>query len=462
MTHSLKAVAALVVVSCNLSPPPGREGPTSFRVVVTGESLGSASDPLPFSESGGIEFDLAVAPVGGSFDGWVTVSAEPGLVTGVSGTQTSGNHARLALAEGEEATLGVTLVLAYGSTRLWVTDAGYAPSTGTPACADGEDNDGDGLVDAMQDPGCVDESDGSEEGGSYIVGVSNELVYANPRIADVQGNGAASPLEGRAVTIDRGRLVVTRISTEGFYVTDVDGPSGRSNSLYVYNYSTPWGLRECDVVTNLAGIVGEFYGYTELQFPSWDVVDPAGRVPHPGSSAECPIPDPVILDAALADDWWEMEDYEAGLARIVDGRIGDTFMDCDLDGNGIVDFDGREGDCKDNCDNHPECTEITQYFRYGQYSVVLDGCRGSACTAVSVVTRDVLPNFWADHHADMTIPFITGTVRHLSFGRPPWILEARCADDLVCGDPYCGSGELLPMYEACVPPYARGQHYDDN
>ena len=148
---------------------------------------------------------------------------------------------RLTLAEGEEATLTVTVILAYSTTRIWVEDQGYLPTTAAPAaCADDVDNDGDGRRDHGQDPGCVDETDGSEEEGTYIVGVSNELVYQNPRVADVQGSGGRSPLEGEAVTIDRGTIVVTGISTEGFYVTDIDpsAPAGGSNSLFVYNYNT--------------------------------------------------------------------------------------------------------------------------------------------------------------------------------------------------------------------------------
>jgi hypothetical protein len=266
------------------------------------------------------------------------------------------------------------------------------------------------------------------------------------------------------VTIDRGTLVVTRISTEGFYVTDIDpaAPADGSNSLFVYNYRTPWYLRECDIVTNLSGIVGEFYSYTELKFPSWDVVDPGGRVEEPTSSDECPIPDPVVLDAVLVGDDWDMETLESGLVRVVDGRIGDTFTNCDMNGDLSIDWEGEEGVCSDNCRANAECTEMSAYIKYGQYSVVLDGCRGADCTRVYAVTRDAIPDFWADTHPDMTIPNLTGTLRHFYAGGSLWIVEARCDDDLVCSDPDCGSDTLLPMYRACVPPYARGEHYDNN
>lgn len=457
--------------ACNFSPAPAHEGATSFDVNVSGADLGSESSPLPFSETGGLDFDLTVSPVGGPFDGWVTIRAEPGEIAAVSGPETSGPHARLLLAEGEEATLSITVVLAFSKVRIWVDDEGYLPTTGVPAaCADGADNDGDGYRDHVQDPGCVDETDGSEEGGSWILGVSNVLIYENPRVADVQGSGWKSPLEDETVTIDRGRLVVTAISTEGFYVTDIDpaAPAGGANSLFVYNYRTPWYLRECDIVTNLSGIVGEFYHYSELKFPSWDVVDPEGRVPEPASRDECPIPDPTVLDATIASDFPVMETFESGLVRVVDGRIGSDFRNCDYNGNGTLEHLGPEGDCSDACYDDAECTEVSGYFKYGQYAVVLDGCTGPDCTKVLAVTRHVVPDFWADHHVDMAIPYLTGTLRHFSpFTDDPsdyslWIVEARCADDLVCNDPYCGTSALLPMWEACVPEYARGEHYDDN
>ena len=456
-------LVAALCAGCDLSPVAGLEGPTSFGVRVEGSDLGE-DVPLPFAATGGLDFDLVVWPVGGPFDGWITILAEPGLVTELRGSETSGNHARIALADGEEARIGISIVLAYGRTRVWVVDEGYLPASGTPACADGADNDADGRMDFGQDPGCTDGSDGSEEGGSCIVGVANPLFYVNPRVSDVQGSGTESPLMDRAVTIDRGRLVVTRISTEGFHVTDIDpaAPAGGSNSLYVYNYQTPWHLRECDVVTNLSGIVGEFYGYTELQFPSWDVLDPEGRVADPESSAECPIPEPVVLTAVTADDWGVMEGLESALVRIVDGRIGDTFRDCDLDRNGEIETMGPEDDCRDACGDDAECTEVSQYRKYGQYSVILDGCRGAACTSLFVVTRDAVPEFWADLHADEVIPAITGTVKHFQYARPPWIVEARCPDDLVCDGPFCGSPEVKAEWDACVPPYARGEYQDDN
>jgi hypothetical protein len=457
--NRVAAASLVVLLSCNLDPIPLPEGPTGFCVeFVDGQDLGEAS-PLPFMESGGVDIDIVVSPVGGDFDGWVTVQSRPGQVTRVSGVETRGNLARLTLAQGEEVTLTVTITLALSFTNIWIMDDGMAPSASSPAaCSDGLDNDGDGLVDEMQDPGCASADDGSEEGGGGIVGVSGDIRFANPRIADVQGSSNESPLVGSAVTIDQGTMVVTTITTDGFHVTDIsaDAPADGSNSLFVFNYNTPWYLRECDVVTDLSGIVSEFYGLTELSFPSWVVVDPDGRVAEPTSSAECPIPAPVELTPALVTDFWDMENLESGLVRITGGRIGDTFMDCDLDGDGIVSFDGTEATCADSCAMDGECTEINTYMSYGQYAVVLDGCRGSGCDKVWAVTRHVVPDFWADHHSDEVIPAITGTLRHIYFLDPEWIIELRCSDDLVL------EGSPLPMWEACVPQYAHGEYFDNN
>ncbi len=400
-----------------------------------------------------------MSPRGRSFQGWLTVTSEPGVVLSVTGPESSTNHARLDLADGATATMTVSLALGYGPTRIWVVDEGFLPATGAPAaCMNASDDDGDGLADDVQDPGCASAEDGSEEGGSMAAGISPQITFVNPRISDVQGDSWESPLMGRAVRIDRGRLVVTRISSDGFWVTDIDpaAPAGGSNSLYAFNYNTPWHLRECDLLTDLTGIVGEFYGYTELQFPSWTVADPDGRVPEPTSSAECPIPAPFALEPGTAGSDAAMERLESGLVRVSGGRIGTMFVDCDLDGNGVVDFTGSDGECRLNCENHAECTELNQYMQYGQYSLVLDGCTGSDCTRIWAVTRDAVPGYWADHHAGAIIAVLTGTVRHVEFLDPSWIIEPRCEDDLVL------SGAPLPMWEACVPPYARGEYEDDN
>lgn len=450
---------AWLLVACNVDPADVPEGVTSFQVRFTdGQDLGQTT-PLPFQETGGVDLEIAVSPVGGSFDGWVTVTAEPGVVTSISGVESSAEKVRLTLEEGEETEMTVRVVLAYSSVRIWVEDEGATPATSAPAqCGDGVDNDGDDLVDEMQDPGCASPSDGSETGGSGALGVSPPVRFVNPRVASVQGSSEASPLEGMSVVMDRGTMVVTAINTDGFYITDIgsDAPAGGANSLFVFNYNTPWGLRECDIVTDVAGIVGEFYGYTELSFPSWTVVDPESRVPEPTSGADCRIPAPTVLTSTLVQDFWDMEALEAGLVRIEDGRIGDRFTDCDLDGDGIVSFNGSEGDCRENCDQDAECTEINTYFGYGQYAVVLDGCRGADCQKIWVVTRHVEPDFWADQHSDETISVLTGTLMHKYFLEPEWILEIRCPDDLVL------SGDPMPDYQACVPAYARGSHYDDN
>ncbi len=448
-------VMVFFAASCNVDPASTADGLTGFLVQFEeGQDLGQTT-PLAFMDTGGVDLRILVTPVGAAFSGWVTVKAEPGEISRVAGAETSGQLVRLDLAEGEQASFTVTVVMAYSSTHIWVVDEGMTP--GSALCSDGMDNDGDGLVDEMQDPGCASATDGSEEGGGGAMGVSPTVRFVNPRVADVQG-GASSPLEGSAVVVDRGRLVVTAIGTDGFFVTDIDpaAPAGGPNNLFVFNYSTPWGLRECDIVTDLSGIVGEFFGYTELTFPSWTVVDPDSRVPVPTSSAECPIPSPEVLDATVVTDYWDMESLEAGLVRIVGGRIGDTFIDCDLDHDGVVAFDGPEGGCADSCSLDAECTEINTYFSYGQYAVVLDGCRGTDCQKIWAVTRHAVPDFWADHHDDEVIASLTGTLRHIEFLDPEWILEIRCADDLVV------EGSPVPDHLACVPPYARGEHYDNN
>ena len=66
-------------------------------------------------------------------------------------------------------------------------------------------------------------------------------------------------------------LVVTRISKDGFYVTDLSGQAVGFNHMFAFNFSTPQGiarLRSRDVPECT---VSEFFGFTEMNFPSYDV-----------------------------------------------------------------------------------------------------------------------------------------------------------------------------------------------
>src|SRR6185437_16441143 len=159
------------------------------------------------------------------FNGYVRLSVDPGTVTAVTGPGSDGRN--IFVQDGTAS--GVAQVIAvYGPARLWVEDLGYLPvpkdpTTGqplhTPQCADGMDNNGNGLIDYPSDPGCYYADDDTEEGGTYAAGVSQDVAYQLPKISDVRGSaGSRTPWPNEAISVDAAapaKLIVTRVSSDG-------------------------------------------------------------------------------------------------------------------------------------------------------------------------------------------------------------------------------------------------------
>ena len=486
--------------ACRTKTVDERGGAVSLRI----EKFSEADDwgegwPLPFS-SAGRTFAVTVHPSGGVFDGWVKFEAQPGIVTDLRCNPPAcdvpcGTDAAISTSvrvPDAAVSLCVTVELAFGVTHILARDVGYAPaSPATAACADGLDNDGDGFVDYGDDGGCAYANDDTETEGRFIVGASPDIFFENPRIENVQGYASASPLDDQAVTINLGTMVVTRISTEGLYVTDITPlrPGEGYNSLYAFNFNTPQNLRECDVLSLLDGIVGEFLGLTELSYPTWNVLpvcadgqdndgdglvdagaDPdcislddmsettlppetnsRARVPVPASSSECPIPEPQLLIPELIADGVRMEGFESGLVAVENAVVATLFTSCDLNGDGFVEYEGAEAECNDECSADPGCTELTQFYEYGQWTIDAGGEK------MFVVSMDAYPDFDPRSSPGLRLSLLRGVLKQIEFIEPPWIIEIRCRDDLVAE-----GGEIKPIYQACVPPLPRGRQYDDN
>jgi len=204
-------------------------GAATIRLYVTAQALFSDGRPFP------------------GFGREVQVLIQPGeIVPGITarGTFTDGRIERMP----------IDVNFAFGSTKVWVED----------------------ILGA---------------GASYVTGVSQDPVwFESARIRSVQecdreaggtcrGNSPdffRSPLEGRFVRMFRhhegqGDLVITGVTTEGFFVTDTSEPNDYEfGSLYVYNHNRPEGLHRGQRLHSLAGNVTEFFGLTELGFPSWE------------------------------------------------------------------------------------------------------------------------------------------------------------------------------------------------
>ncbi|MBP7125635.1 hypothetical protein KBD49_04640 [Myxococcota bacterium] len=446
-----------------------------------GGSLGTPGDPLPMPDPSDVTrglrmvVDLEALAADGSGrildDRWVRISARPGTVTIVPGQGIAGSD--VLLEGGKRDGVELVITAAFGTTHLWATDVGFVPRARigqVAACSNGRDDDGDGLVDGA-DPGCLDGTDDSEEAGSGAAGVSVPMFFQSPTLAELQGYASRSPFAGENVTVERGDLVVTRVTSDGMYVTDVADRGGRGyNHLFVFSFNTPTSIpdcqedeqetlacssqeaivvRPCDRLGMVQGIISEFYGFTEMNFPSWRLI------PWDPKKEECPVPDPATLDAATLNGKGPlpMEALEAALVRVRDVDLPDPerdFVNCDLNGDGAVNFRDygtnqcdAECQCRESCDASPLCLELTQYWQYGQWPVRVGGSGGAK---LWVSSRDSVPSFDPfDPSVPRRLSAVTGTLRNLSFLRPkPWILEPRCIEDLTI------EGEPPSAATACV------------
>lgn len=464
----------LAAGSCTV--PPGDLGKTQTFVVsvtsVNGAAPPPADAPLPANtgdreETWTVEIQ-AIAPNGApvDFDGAVRVTIEPGAVLSVE-DPAGATLGRNVLLSGGRATAVVRATAMYGRARLWVEDIGYKPSPSgqVPKCSNGKNDDGqeDPLVDFPNDPGCAFADDDSEEGGTFTAGVSAEVNYALPTVRDVQGAGSTTPYPFEAIQVNTSGpqvLVVTRVAKDGFYVTDLEpkAVAGGFNHLFAFNFSTPPGMRVCDQVTFLAGTVVEFFGFTELSFPSYRVL-PLFQ----GQEAQCLVPEPALLDAATIANPIAMEKLESGMGRVapildpmsmqptywtISSKfgpklaIGNVFAadqsNCDLNGDGRVDFNSpAEASCGDACSRDKNCSEWTGFVSRGNYKVFNGG-------AVIQVNTDSAAGFNPVAARGQRIKSLSGTLRNFSGGNLNWTIETRCTDDVVCCDPARDAGCCEP------------------
>lgn len=463
MKHALLFAGLALAVGGGCAQDNGgrHEGPSSIRVTLEEGDPGSEDAPLAFTLDGlpftlSLEVVDAAGRVDAGFDGFVRLSVVPGQLEILRAPEGSvvGN---IELTDGRADGVEVLVSRAFGKAHLWAEEVGFAPAAPgeAAACANREDDDGDGWWDFPADPGCFFANDDSEEAGTYATGLSETLQFANPTLADIEGRSTASPLTGAAVTVDVGdryepSVVVTRVANDGMNVSDLRYLDDYGHT-FAFNYSTPEGTRVCDRLSRLDGIVSEFFGFTEINFPSWEIVAWEGEA----GDGTCPVPEPKTLTNELAADALAMENYEAALVRVDNVRIGRS-QNCDITGDGIVNQAGPEGcdpecECANNCEADPTCTEVTQYAHFNQWTLTLDGGDGPKLFVVSNAT---VPGFDPLEHSGEIIDHLTGTVRSIAFLDPPWILEPRCPADIVV------SGDPVPMDEACVT--SRTEHPDEN
>ncbi len=472
---ALGALGALSFVSaCGDSTPIAIPPQFHIEIIsVNGKPLPADDAPLPanrgdITETWGftIEARTASGEANPTFDGVVRLSTRPGAISKVLGEGAVGRNIRLVAGK---VAGSVELTAVYGGARLWVDDLGYNPAKPgkKPACSDGKDDDGDILIDFPADPGCAFADDDSEEGGTYAAGVSNDVNYALPKLSDVQGHGPATPYPYESIEVNTTatqRLIVTRVASDGFYVTDIndfdmDGKANY-NHMFAFNFSTPARMRVCDHVTYLSGTVNEFFGFTELNFPSYKLDYPVD------GEGFCEVPEPTLIDVAKLSDSVAMEKIESSLVRVVGYHVASNFgpkhpklnvpapdaSNCDLNDDGQVDFTLKdEGGCSDACSKNPECSEWTAFAARGNYKISRGPNDMIQIQTGTVSTFDPVAN------KGLPLDAVTGTLRNFSGGSLNWTIETRCPDDLACGRVGCVP-QALPSDQACV----RLRTHDDN
>ncbi len=443
------------ILQVNGADPPTRDAPLPANIGTTDEAWQFEIQAMdPFGE-----------PI--DFNGYARVKVEPGAVSAVTGQGSVGRNIAFV---GGRASGTVFVTAVYGPTRLWIEDSGYVPvdPDAAPRCADGQDDDGDGLIDYPADPGCAFADDDTEEPGTFAAGVSPPVHYALPRISDIQGSGTETPYPFEGIQVNtqgERRVIVTRVASDGFYATDIDGPDGASNSIFAFNFSTPPGMRVCDRLVYLSGTLSEFFGFTELSFPSYDVTF------IKEGEGQCDVPAPTLIDPVVAADPVKMESIESSLVRIEGYHIAKNFgpkpplndkgqltnafkpdtSNCDLNGDGQIDFENKdEASCSNACAADPECSEWTGYSARGNYKVS-KGSGGSCSTGNSIqIQTSAIAGFDPPSHRGEELTAVTGTIRHFSGGSCNWTIETRCPDDLVCSTSDACSEAILPSTEACV------------
>jgi hypothetical protein len=469
-------------ISCNGSFPQTGAGKRIILTLKSGDP-GSPTNraPIQFHTGPTFTFDVQMMLQDGNpddaFDGWVRLSAEPGSILPV--------QRNVHLVGGVARGVPVTVIAAFGDARIWAEDVGYVPTpagrAAPPACANGIDDNGNGTIDFPADPGCFAPDDDDEGAGTLATGTGSLLYFSKPRVGDVRGvgenAGMATPFPHEQVTVDTGyhaetnsydfSVVVTRIAADGFYITDVEDQNNRGYaSVFAYTFSPPTRLAVCDRLRAFAGTASDFFGFTEIGFPTWavefyDPVKPA---------RPCLVPEPRVLGIPDLSNLPVLFKYESALVRLQTGgtitvHLGrhfgpgnvplnammayapdDDHSNCDLNGSGKVDFGlPDESACSKACSADPECSEFSNFKGQSQFTLVVTD---TATMAVGTIEGNASssPDFNPVNARGQMLGAFTGTLRYFS-GGSQFTIEARCGDDVIADM----TKQPISSDKACVP-----------
>ncbi len=165
------------------------------------------------------------------------------------------------------------------------------------------------------------------------VGAAPPLYFELLSIRDVQFSQLKpydSPLYKKYSIIGRGKMVVTAVTSNGFYITDLEAAKdGKGyDSIFIFTFSAPtliFGegatqklLSPGDLIVRVEGGIDEFSGHTQLTFPTFI---PKWRDKAAGRTEKLPLsqlPPPRKIQPDLFWSREDMEPYESSLVQIED------------------------------------------------------------------------------------------------------------------------------------------------
>jgi hypothetical protein len=478
-----RTITALLAIGLAAAVVPACQGDFStlgaskrLVVVITHGDTGSLDRRLPLSVATPTPFTLHIEALqtdgtqDSSFNGFVRISAKPGTVSDL-------NVRNVQLKNGVIDGVVVPVVASFGDAHLWAEDLGYEPvspaSSPPPQCSDGIDNNGNGFIDYPADPGCYSPVDNTEDLGTYATGISDALHFARPRVADVRGfdpanggNGNATAFPHEQVNVDTGwrggtsyafSTVVIAVTAAGFLAQDIQNdlsPAPGYGGVYAYNFSSPPFMRVCDRLQTLGGTSSDFYGYTELNYPTWQLEywDPTQR--------PCLVPEPTVAGTADLNNNNRLWQLEATLVRVltagtvsahIASHFGPDFVplvngayvpgtnasNCDFNRNGKVDFtDPTESLCADACVGSAaaaptdyECSEYSAYLAQNDFELIVKDAANASSARIQA-NASTAPAFNPVGTRGTTIKSFTGTLAYFS-GGTQFTVQARCQDDVV-------------------------------
>ena len=237
------------------------------------------------------------------------------------------------------------------------------------------------------------------------LGVSETIYAPKATIHEIQSNntgsgGFNSRYNGRNLDV-KGEMVVLAVIEGGFYLKDIN--ADEYSAIYLYTYSTPYvddpsvgyTLPPGTVLEHFNGSVFEFFGFTEISFPTFKPrYSKTGKIIVDRSL----LPEPVDITTIL-DNNAEMEKWESSLVVVKDVYV-DYFFE-----------------------------EDTGFTEYGQFPL-----KTSAGRNIVAQTLYTVPGFDPLKERDMKSKRrfnITGVLKQHTSARPStWILLPRDNEDI--------------------------------